>query len=87
MSSSSSLKSITLARIMLRDDHRMVGIEEAYVEGGVGDQCNLALTMVAIPTAVGMAVLRYRLYDIERVISATVAYSVIATVLAAISWP
>ena len=38
--------------------------------------------MVAIPVAIGVAVLRYRLFDIDRVISATVAYALITALLA-----
>ncbi len=38
--------------------------------------------VVAMPAAVGVAVLRYRLYDIDRVISRTLAYAIITGVLA-----
>lgn len=79
------LKWIALAGVMLPVTITASSIEGALVEGsGWVTDVTFALTMVAIPTAVGMAVLRYRLYDIERVISATVAYSVITTVLAAV---
>jgi hypothetical protein len=38
----------------------------------------------AIPTAIGIAVLRYRLFDIDRLISRTVTYLVVVGVLAAV---
>jgi hypothetical protein len=40
--------------------------------------------VLAMPAAVGVAVLRYRLYDIDRVISRTVAYAIVTGVLAGV---
>lgn len=39
---------------------------------------------VGLPMAVGIAILRYRLYDIDRIVSRTAAYAVIVAVLAAV---
>ena len=41
------------------------------------------LAIVAIPAAVGVAVLRYRLYDIDRLISRTVLYAALSLLLVA----
>jgi hypothetical protein len=44
----------------------------------------LFAVVLAMPAAVGVAVLRYRLYDIDRVISRTLAYTIVTGLLAGV---
>ena len=44
----------------------------------------LSGALALVPVAIGIAVLRYRLYDIDRVISRTVAYAIITGLLVGI---
>ena len=41
------------------------------------------LSLLALPITIGIAVLRYRLYDIDRVVSRTIAYALISALLLA----
>jgi len=65
----------------------LVEVPAGQIAGG-GDAANnlqnaMSIGAVAlVPVAIGIAVLRYRLYDIDRVISRTVAYAIVTAVLA-----
>ncbi len=51
---------------------------------GALDQINEAIAGVLLPAAMAIAIFRYRLYDIDRLISRTVSYGLVAAVLAAV---
>ncbi len=51
---------------------------------GALDQINEAVAGVLLPAAMAVAIFRYRLYDIDRLISRTVSYGLVAAVLAAV---
>ncbi|MGI9083867.1 MAG: histidine kinase [Aeromicrobium sp.] len=76
------LKWIALAGTLLPIAVIASSIEGLFIDGsGTVTDVSFALVMVAIPSAIGVAVLRYRLFDIDRLISATVAYAVITALL------
>lgn len=74
------LKWITFAAAL----HGASWIVLALQPPGIGDAAQYVLfaTLVLIPVAAGIAILRYRLYDIDVVIRRTVVYSLVVAVLA-----
>jgi hypothetical protein len=52
--------------------------------GGVDPVIPGALSMMALPVSITAAIMRYRLFDIDRLISRTVGYAVVVTILALI---
>jgi hypothetical protein len=61
----------------------IMGIGQVVPEGNDGELLWL-LGGSAIPGAIGIAVLRYRLFEIDRIISRTVSYTVLVGLLAAV---
>jgi hypothetical protein len=61
----------------------LMGIAEAALGWDVelASTYVVAAGLIAIPTAVGIAILRYRLYDIGRIINRTFTYTVVAAVV------
>jgi hypothetical protein len=54
--------------------------------GGIGRAVSsiLGFGLVAIPLAIGVGILKYRLYDIDRIISRTLAYAIVTGLLAGV---
>lgn len=53
-------------------------------QGSIVSRIMLPLGLLLVPLAIGAAVLRYRLYEIDRIISRTLAYSLVVGLLALI---
>jgi hypothetical protein len=64
----------------------IVMVPQAFGAEAQGDEAWIVvyLSMITFPVFFGVAVLRYRLYDIDRIISRTVSYGVVTAVLAGV---
>jgi hypothetical protein len=62
-----------------------IGLALSVLWPGLSDDTEnfiIALALTAVPISIGIAILRYRLYDIDRIISRTVSYAVVTILLA-----
>jgi hypothetical protein len=60
----------------------VVSLEAAGARPGTGPWTIAASSFALIPLAIGVAVLRYRLYEIDRIISRTIGWAVVTTIVA-----
>jgi hypothetical protein len=65
-----------------------IAFPASFLSFGLNPDVSSALTIVgflalfALPVVIGIAILRYRLYEIERIVSRTIAYAAISGILA-----
>ncbi|MEJ7826336.1 MAG: histidine kinase [Solirubrobacteraceae bacterium] len=63
----------------------VVGWAESFIAGraDVAATIAFAIVLMTIPLAIGVAVMRYRLYEIERIVNRTLVYATLTALLAA----
>jgi hypothetical protein len=70
--------------ILLIPLHMVIGgVSPRFRDSALGD-VTFTLIMMLVPLACGVAILRYRLYDIDRIIGRTTAYALVTGVLLAV---
>jgi hypothetical protein len=69
--------------LLLAAANGLGGLWDRWVPLGVGDLV-FGISFAMIPVTIGIAVLRYRLYDIDRLIHRTLVYGLLTTLLAAV---
>ncbi len=74
------VRMLTLAIIVVS----VVGIGSQLLTEVPGANAVAGITLALVPIALTAAILRYRLYDIDRLISRTLAYAVVTSLLAAV---